>query len=602
MVEQITKGDWRRFVQEGVLDDSRINERILTSWNHCRRLGVDPYNGKGTHLLSYEALQTRRRENSRLIQLAEPFIKKLAAMYHDSNVVLLLVDREGYVLRMAGEEQVKATAGQINFTEGVKWTEEQVGTNAIGTALAIGEPIAINGMEHFSVASQTWGCSAAPIKDENGDVIGALDISSPYIPDYYQHVLATVVAAAYAIESKWQHMMKEEELELIHFGLKEERGSDRSFMLYNRNHQLVYASPAITNGPAAISELPTNHKKSPVYAKDSREIIGHLITLTNHKKSPAVQGWNSSFQFQGVAGKSSAFQKVIDRAKKAADKNVTIHITGDTGTGKEVMARSLHDCSKSKGPFVAVNCGAIPENLLESELFGYTGGAFTGAQKGGYEGKIVQANGGTLFLDEIGDISVKTQVALLRTLQEKKVVPIGGKKPIPVTFRLITATNRYLGALVKKGQFREDLYYRIYVYPLHMPPLKSRLSDIPDLVDYYFGKQNWPFTWSKEAIRALQSYHWPGNIRELFNVLEGIYTEYGEQSPEPSEVETYIRQITPYEREDSFCVELSTREQMEKEYIEKALRQHGGKASAAARQLGIPRSTFYRKLKKYNLG
>lgn len=601
-MEQITKGDWRRFVQEGVLDDSRINERIQTSWNHCRSLGVDPYNGKGTQLLSYDALQKRRRENSRLIQLAEPFIKKLAAMYHDSNVILLLVDRDGYVLRMVGEKQVKATAGQINFTEGVKWTEEQVGTNAIGTALSIGEPIAINGMEHFSVASQTWGCSAAPIKDENGEVIGALDISSPYIPYHYQHVLATVVAAAYAIESKWQHMMKEEELELIHFGLKEEKGSDRSFMLYNRNHQLVYASPAITNGPAAISELPTNHKKSPVYAKDSREIIGHQITLTNQKKSPAVQGWNSSFQFHGVAGKSSAFQKVIDRAKKAAEKNVTIHITGDTGTGKEVMARSLHDCSKSNGPFVAVNCGAIPENLLESELFGYTGGAFTGAQKGGYEGKIVQADGGTLFLDEIGDISVKTQVALLRTLQEKKVVPIGGKKPIPVSFRLITATNRSLGVLVKKGQFREDLYYRIYVYPLHMPPLKSRLSDIPELVDYYFQKQNWQFTWREEAIRALQSYHWPGNIRELFNVLEGIYTEYGEQSPESAEVEAYIRKITPYESGKSFSVELSTREQMEKEYIEKALRQHGGKASAAARQLGIPRSTFYRKLKKYNLG
>ncbi|GGD01822.1 acetoin dehydrogenase operon transcriptional activator AcoR [Thalassobacillus devorans] len=602
MVEQITKGDWRRFVQEGVLDNSRINERIRASWNHCRRLGVDPYNGKGTQMLSYDALQKRRRENSWLIELAEPFIKKLATMYHDSNVILLLVDREGYVLRMAGEELVKATASQINFTEGVKWTEEQVGTNAIGTALAIGEPIAINGMEHFSVASQTWGCSAAPIKDENGDVIGALDISSPFIPDYYQHVLATVVAAAYAIESMWQHRMKEEELELINLGLKEERGSDRSFILYNRNHQLVYASSAITNIPAAISELPTNHNKSPVYGKDSSEIIGHQITLTNQKKSPAFQGWNSSFQFQGVAGKSSTFQKVLERAKKAAEKDVTIHITGDTGTGKEVMAKSLHVCSKPDRPFVAVNCGAIPENLLESELFGYTGGAFTGAQRNGYEGKIVQANGGTLFLDEIGDISVKTQVALLRTLQEKKVVPIGGKKPIPVSFRLITATNKSLGGLVKKGQFREDLYYRIYVYPLHMPPLKNRLSDIPELVDYYFQKRNWQFTWRIEAIRALQSYHWPGNIRELFNVLEGIYTEYGEQSPEPSDVEAYIRQITPHERDVSFSGDLSTREQMEKEYIEKALKQHGGKASAAARQLGIPRSTFYRKLKKYELG
>ncbi|WP_173917649.1 sigma-54-dependent Fis family transcriptional regulator [Halobacillus sp. Marseille-Q1614] len=608
MLDQTTKGDWKRFVQEGVLDESRINERIAASWNHCKQLGVDPYNGKGNQLLSLEELRKRRKENSRLMKLAEPFMKKLEVMYQDSNVVLLLIDREGYVLRMAGEKRVKAFAEDINFREGVQWTEEQVGTNAIGTALAIGESICIKGVEHFSVASQNWSCSASPIKDENGEVMGVLDISSPYIPDYHDHLLATVVSAAYAIETDWKNMMKEEELALINYGIKEEREGSDSFILYNRSNRIVYKSPAVTDHlPEQFqgddAEFPKEINKFPVLSGETNDIIGHRISWTKKQlKEPAAHRRNTSFTFQGAVGKSHAFQSVLKRAEKAVHSSVTIHISGETGTGKEVMARSIHDSTNSKAPFVAVNCGALPENLLESELFGYVPGAFTDAQKGGYEGKIVQANGGTLFLDEMGDISLKTQVTLLRTLQEKQVVPLGGKKPIPVSFRLVTATNKNLGELVKNGTFREDLYYRIYVYPLHMPALRERVEDIPDLIRCYFQKRNWSFRWPDEAVKTLQNYHWPGNIRELFNVLEGVHTESGTLAPAVTQIESYIRKITPFEYEEREPADsLSYREQMEKDYIEKALKQHGGRVSAAAQQLNIPRSTFYRKLKKYKL-
>ncbi|WP_431801269.1 sigma-54-dependent Fis family transcriptional regulator [Halobacillus andaensis] len=607
MLDQITKGDWKRFVQEGVLDESRINERIAASWNHCKQIGVDPYNGKGNQLLSLDELKKRRKENSRLMRLAEPFIKKLAAMYQESNVVLLLIDREGYVLHMAGEKRVKAYAEDINFREGVRWTEEQVGTNAIGTALTIGESICIKGMEHFSVASQNWSCSACPIKDENGEVIGVLDISSPTIPDYHDHLLAAVVSAAYAIETDWKNMVKEEELALINYGIQEEReGSDSSFILYNRSNRIVYKSPAVPDKLQGLGlDFPSEMNKFPVFAGEENEIIGHRVSWTaKQSEETSIRGMGSTFKFQGVAGRSPAFQSVLKRAEKAAHSNVTIHISGETGTGKEVMARSIHNSGNSKSPFIAVNCGALPEDLLESELFGYVAGAFTDAQKGGYNGKIVQADGGTLFLDEIGDISLKTQVALLRTLQEKQVVPIGGHKPISVSFRLITATNKNLGELVKNGTFREDLYYRIYVYPLHMPPLRERADDLSDVIRFYFRKRNWPFQWTDKAVQALQSYHWPGNIRELFNVLEGIYTENGPLSPDSFQIESYIRKISPYEAKERPSAEskaLSYREQMEKDYIVKALKQHGGHAAAAAQQLNIARSTFYRKLKKYEI-
>ncbi|MFB5662860.1 sigma-54-dependent Fis family transcriptional regulator [Alteribacillus sp. HJP-4] len=606
MNEQVTKENWRRFVREGALDSSRMNKRIASSWFHCRKRGVDPYNGKGTMLLEQSALEKRRENNHRLLSLAEPFMEKLSSMYAETSVILLLIDREGYVLRMLGQAKAKAYAESINFMEGVKWTEEQVGTNAIGTALSIGEPITVNGPEHFSVASQSWGCSASPIRDENGEILGVLDISSQYAPGYHEHLLGTVVSAAYAIEHKYKQMMKDEEVALLNYVLKEKVKNSSPFLLCNRNHRVVYFSPYLEDR----LDIKLNDKlgknidvacKNPIYSEYQKDVIGYWIP---YQQAPALSnwsGWRKSLHYQGVSGPSKVFQAVLEKAARAVHSEVTIHIAGATGTGKEVMARSIHESTSPGAPFVAINCGAVPENLLESELFGYEAGAFTGARKYGYDGKVQQADGGTLFLDEIGDISPSMQVVLLRVLQEKHVVPVGGTKPVPVSFRLMTASNRSLGELVKEGTFREDLYYRIYVYPLQLPSLQERREDIPALVDYYFEKKGWEAVWKKEAVLALQSYHWPGNIRELFNALEGLHAEYRGESPSPHRVLNHVQNLSPFEDARETKVQFSPREQMEKDYIEKALRQHGGRASPAAEQLGIPRSSFYRKLKKYDL-
>ncbi|WP_252312659.1 sigma-54-dependent Fis family transcriptional regulator [Sinobaca sp. H24] len=604
---QVTKEQWKRFVQEGALDTSRISRRIAASWYQCRKSGVDPYNGKGILRLQSGDLQKKREENKRLIEIAIPFMQKLAQMYAQSNMIILLIDRDGYVLKLMGQAKARALATHINFTEGVKWTEREVGTNAIGTALSTGEAITVNGPEHFSLASQSWGCSASPIRDENGDVLGILDISSPSAAGYHEHLLGTVVSAAYAIEHKWQQLIKEEEIALMHHALECLGKQETSFLVADRHGSIVYLSPQAkanlnASRGTSINDLPFSAAKIPVYSTDGGQVIGSYAAVPVKEGKPHGTGWPRTFSFKGVIGTSSTFKEVLEKAEKASGTNVTVHISGETGTGKEVMARSIHESHAGpNAPFIAINCGAVPVNLLESELFGYARGAFTGAKKEGAPGKIVQADGGTLFLDEIGEVPAAMQVALLRVLQEKEVTPVGGDKTRRVHFRLITASNRPLGEQVQNGTFREDLYYRIYVYAIHLPPLRRRREDIPALVHYYFHQNGRPFTWTEEAIQVLQRQEWKGNIRELFNVLEGLYVEFQEETPAPHQIEAYMQQISPECEERPPAPSLSVREQMEKDYLEKALRQHGGKASLAAEQLGIPRSSFYRKLVKYKL-
>ncbi|UUZ91782.1 sigma 54-interacting transcriptional regulator [Paenibacillus sp. P25] len=227
------------------------------------------------------------------------------------------------------------------------------------------------------------------------------------------------------------------------------------------------------------------------------------------------------FEFRGEAGVSQAFQRTLHELRRVAPTDATVYLLGETGTGKEVIAQSIHENSPRKnGPFVAVNCGAIPKELMESELFGYAEGAFTGARRSGYKGKFEQANHGTLFLDEIGEIPPSMQVALLRVLQERKVTPLGSLKEVPLNIRIIAATHRDLRQLVDEGKFREDLYYRLHVYPINVPPLRERKEDIPYLVRYFCDKLGWNLPLTPPFWERLMEYHWPGNIRELMNVLE----------------------------------------------------------------------------------
>jgi two-component system response regulator HydG len=304
--------------------------------------------------------------------------------------------------------------------------------------------------------------------------------------------------------------------------------------------------------------------------------------------------------FEGLVVESQALRDIFTSLKDVAPTPAPVLITGETGVGKEMVARAIHmQSEQAYGPFVAINCGAQTETLLESELFGHERGAFTGAVKA-RRGRLEMADNGTLFLDEVGEISGKMQVSLLRVLEEKQFQRIGGNQKVETNFRLICATHRDLGELIKADQFREDFYYRINVISVHIPPLRERLADVPVLADHFLeryvqetGKQ--VAGWTQRSIGMLMSYHWPGNVRELRNVVErAVVLARGRMIGA-----TELSFLQPDVEECNFGT--MTLKEMEISHIKAALESTDGNISQAARQLGIDRGTLARKMKRYNM-
>ncbi|PDZ71418.1 sigma 54-interacting transcriptional regulator [Bacillus pseudomycoides] len=321
-------------------------------------------------------------------------------------------------------------------------------------------------------------------------------------------------------------------------------------------------------------------------------------------------------RFEDILGESQTISETKKMARKAAGSKASVLITGESGVGKEQFARAIHDTGITKnGPFISVNCAAIPDNLLESELFGYAEGAFTGAKKNGKAGKFELANHGTLFLDEIGDMSLLTQVKILRVLQEREIERIGGTHPISVDFRLIAATNKDLKQMVREGTFREDLYHRLHVIPIHIPPLRFRKQDIPLIVEEHLQKLCQMYgakekTLDKEVLRLMFHYNWPGNVRELINVLERLFAlsddvhirakdlseEFYYRDMEQKKLVPMIQSL-PAKQEAMKVV----REEEERGLIERVLKEAKGNKSKAAALLGISRATLYNKLSRFKI-
>ncbi len=305
------------------------------------------------------------------------------------------------------------------------------------------------------------------------------------------------------------------------------------------------------------------------------------------------------YRCENIIGRSPAMQKVFDLIRTVADTTATVLVTGETGTGKELAARAIHaNSSRRYGPFIAVSCGALPETLLESELFGYEKGAFTGAERT-KKGRFELAHGGTLFLDEIGDISMKTQVKLLRVLQERSFRRLGGTDSIDVDVRLISATNRDLPKAVESGDFRSDLYYRLNVVNIHLPPLRERKEDMPLLAEHFIEKFNVEFNkkfdrLEKSALEMMSEYHWPGNVRELENVIERAIVI--DQGPEIK-----AKHLPFCNVELPSLGEAQSLEEIEKLHIRKMLDRHLWNIAKTARALDIDRTTLHKKIKKYEL-
>jgi transcriptional regulator of acetoin/glycerol metabolism len=614
----LTKKTWERFVKEGVLDTARVSKRILESWYRCKKFNVDPFLEKGKNILTYDQYEKKIAGNQNLLEIAIPYLENLWRSIQDKGTYLILTDSEGYILKILCESDVKKFLDQFNIVHGVKWTEDEVGTNAIGTTLVTHEPVQVVGREHFCVASHSMTCSAAPIKNSRGELLGVLDISN-WQPGKNLNMLSLTVSVAYTIESHLKLQEQMRRLELIEHFMKMEKNPEVKVVISDIDGYFVTASDSImqiikenTNLYHAriesFKEMGIEFKKrQPIYTKEN-QLLGYRHEVQNHSDSMNWYfGTPSTFHFLGEQGISMEFHKVIQEIEKASRSDVTVSIYGESGTGKEVVAKSIHlNSSRKNKPFVAVNCGAIPKELLESELFGYVEGAFTGASKKGYEGKFVQTNGGTIFLDEIGEMPLTMQVALLRVIQEKEVMPIGGSKSIPIDVRIIMATNKNLEQLVRQGKFREDLFYRLHVFDIKLPPLRKRKNDIPYLIKFFFEKKNLHINVPPEIIECLMEYDWPGNIRELFNVLEKMIVLADGNSLKLTHIPSYIRENQKSKHIPIQTIPLqeghfSNKDSLQRVQMLKALQETNGNVRKAAELIGMPLSTFYRKLKKFKL-
>ncbi|HFK1449691.1 TPA: sigma-54-dependent Fis family transcriptional regulator [Bacillus pacificus] len=606
---------WKKFVDEGVLDSNRINERISESWYRCKQANVNPHMNKGQKILSSNIFQDQKKKSEIFLDIAIPQIQNMRKTIDELQMMALLIDPDGYVLSLSGNKQTLQRAKHINFVEGVKWTEAAVGTNAIGTALEIEEAIMISGTEHYSVASHSWSCAAAPIHNDDGKLIGVLDFSCP-IEFSHPYMLGMVTSIAHAIERECSIRVHQNELHLIHRFL-DVIDSDEQVVICNHRDVIVSASKRVRERVCNWSRMKLEDLMQyglkfklevPVYSNN--RMIGKCIYVKENKQgnlfstAPLING----ITFPGVIGTSSAFQHTLEEIKLVSPTDASVYVCGETGVGKEYVARAIHENSPRKnGPFIAVNCGSLPKELMESELFGYAEGAFTGARRQGYKGKFEQADGGTIFLDEIGEVPPEMQVALLRVLQERKVNPIGSSKEIPVNIRIITATHKDLLRLVEEGKFRQDLYYRLHVYPLYVPTLIERKEDIPYFIKHFCEQKNWNVVFPKSICNQFYQHTWSGNIRELLNVLERIYILSQGQEICEKQISFLLQTMMGNQHQLALQAEnkientLNFRERIQRDSMIEALEKTNGNVSLAAKLLDVPRSTFYKRMQKYKL-
>lgn len=598
-------------------------------------------------------------ENRGLCSHALPVMETLYEQIINTHSMVILTDAQGTILHAMGDDDFLEKADRVALCAGVAWSEQSKGTNAIGTAIAEQAPTLVHADQHYLTANHFLTCSAAPIIDHQGRLIGVLDVTGDQ-RSFHKHTMALVRMSAQMIENQLFSAAFDDSITL-HFhsrpefigtlmeGIASFSMSGR-FLSANRSGLFQLGLPLSALQTHAFSSLfgmpvsalfdhyrttmPTLldlclHNGVRVSARaelrpaslffqsenkladDAPRKNEQAATRKGSRTAEAARGHRlSSLHYLDTGDEKVA--AIIHKVNLVMGRDIPILITGETGTGKELLAQAVHnDSPRAEGPFVAVNCASIPESLIESELFGYEDGAFTGARKKGSTGKILQANGGSLFLDEIGDMPLGLQARLLRVLQERLVMPLGSNKSIPVNVALICATNRNLRDMIAKGQFREDLYYRLNGLVVRLPPLRER-SDLEIVIQRLLAAEanGEPLTVSPEVMTLFKRHNWPGNFRQLTNLLrtaivmaEAEAEVRMEHLPEdflddvghfPAGLDTapYNPVITPVE---GSAVRL---EDVEFQTIQKSLEEHRGNVSAAARALGVSRNTIYRKLQK----
>ena len=639
--ELIVAASWEQFVQDMTPQQPQgVRNVILESWLRCRSTAVNPSCHSAPTLGQSELLQLREHSHE-LYDAAQPVMTMLRDVLYESGSLILLSDATGAILDLNGDTRTRDAGEQVNLTPGGCWIESQIGTNAIGTALATHAPVQIYASEHYCIDVKHWTCAAAPILDPlTRTILGVIDVSGVK-NTFHGHSLGLVITAAQQIESilARRAQMLSEQLLAESADLFTRYAND-AVVLFDQHGRVLKDNNKLLQVQAQYGvRLPLGNRtqlasvnltlpeserqlQAPAWLKPEwvtpirvgGKRLGSALIIPLSAKTvhlsipprPAVPSKNDAFA--DIIGSSQILESMKVRARRLALLDLPVMLLGETGVGKEIFAKAIHKTGmRPVAPFVAVNCGAFTRELLASELFGYAEGAFTGARRGGAPGKFEQADGGTLFLDEVGEMPLDMQPHLLRVLQDGMLVRLGDSRERPVSVRIIAATNRDLLAEVKKGRFREDLYHRLCVTTLQLPPLRARREDITEIIAHlnlkFAQKYGLPPKALSPAVRhALLNHSWPGNIRELKNVFEALFAlsegDTIDAAMLPDDIAQNINapvSITPPAANLASPV-TGRLDEMEKQAIQTAIHNANGNISMAARQLGISRSTLYVKL------
>ncbi|RKT21826.1 transcriptional regulator of acetoin/glycerol metabolism [Paraburkholderia sp. RAU2J] len=638
------------------------SQSVAQSWARCiNEFQLDPSRFITPPVLTQYELSARREALGDLIACSKLEMTTLYQQLADPELAVVLVDAGGAIVHQVSSVPFAEAVAEDGFRVGALWSERDAGTNGMGTCLAERDCIAVCQHEHFYPRYTSLTCSAAPIFDDSGEIAGVLDVTSRS-KLLQQHSLVLVGMSRQMIENRLLDA-RYRHANMIHFhsrpefvgtlhGGKLAVGDDSTVLAANRSALFQLGFRSLSELRGRRIEEAFNASLEDMIARSIRGSF-HPVTVysanaTNRFFLVAQTSQNNSGRVARVLGsaapaaaRNSAPAKrppapkldeiahlefgdprmasQIQLAVRVIQRKIPIVLRGQTGTGKEVFAQALHSISPhAGGPFVPVNCASLPENLIESELFGYRAGAFTGAQREGRRGKIVQANGGTLFLDEIGDMPLVLQARLLRVIEEHEVTPLGAETTVKVNFQLISASHRNLLELVHSGQFREDLYYRLKGVELNLPPLRERLDKLPLIHHLLANETDDPPELSPEAEHALLSYAWPGNIRQLRHVLqmaialsdgqpircEDLPPEITQRAPGgdmPTALGLTTADMDAHLTDDADISALNAIQLNERETVLSLLDEHRWNVSNVAKALGISRNTLYRKMRRLHI-
>lgn len=610
------------------------DQYVVDSWNRClNEHSLDPEVHIEARIVTQSRLRHHQQEVEEFLRMARYGLEDLYRRVDSMGYVLLLTDAKGVTVDFIGDHKVDQELKNAGLYLGAQWTEKESGTCGVGACLATGEAMVIHQTDHFDVTHTPLSCTAAPIYDVKGVLIGVLDVSLLSSPtDKYSQALTLEVVKSCVRRIEQANLLCQHRSDTIvqlspspeflevdpncSFALAQDgtisgmtHGAQRvladSISVDWRNPKSLLGRrfedffdfdlnklPELTRTSDAAEKILITKKNGIAYAN---------VLLPVKPNTPYVTKQNIPSPLQRTHGGDATLQQLCEKAAKIVDKRISVVLHGETGVGKEFVAKAMHQSRKQKGPFVAINCAALPENLIESELFGYAPNSFTGASAKGKTGLIEQANGGSLFLDEIGDMPLTLQARLLRVLSEREVQPVGSTRAIPVNIHVISASHKDLNSLVKNGQFRQDLFYRLNGIVLEIPPVRERedkhwlFRQVASNIRVDEAEMNM----SNEVFAALCAYDWPGNVREIFNVLELCSALYNDVELTLSDLPTMISASHLATGVSDKSIDIKS--VSEYDDIVSLLSQVNWNISAAARKLGVDRTTLYRRMNKLKI-